>query len=60
MSNLTGQQINQTYPGLLNLETSTTGITENLQAIQDGLGNNTGLRIATNQLEVPNIQSFYS
>jgi hypothetical protein len=58
MSNLTGQQINQTYPGLLNLETSTTGITENLQAIQDGLGNNTGLRIATDQLEAPNIQSF--
>lgn len=54
MSNLTGQQINQTYPGLLNLADSTTGITQNLQAVQDGLGNNTGLRIATNQLEAPN------
>lgn len=44
MSNLTGQQIQNTYEGLLNLEDSTTGITSNLQAIQDGLGNNTGDR----------------
>ena len=54
MSNLTGQQINLTYPGLLNLANATTGITNSLQAIQDGLGNNTGMRIATNQLEAPN------
>jgi hypothetical protein len=58
MSNLTGQQIKNTYDGLLNLQDSTTGITSNLQAIQDGLGNNTGLRIATNQLEAPNILSY--
>lgn len=50
MSNLTGQQINQTYPGLLNLATSTTGITSSFQAIQDGLGNNTGLSIKQNGL----------
>jgi len=58
MSNLTGQQIRNTYDGLLNLEDSTTGITSTLQAIQDGLGNNTGLRIKTNQLESDNINSF--
>lgn len=58
MSTLTGQQIQNTYQGLLKLDNSTTGITENLQAIQDGLGNNTGLRITTDQLEVPNIVSF--
>lgn len=57
MSNLTGQQINQTYLGLLNLATATTGITSTLQQIQDGIGNNTGLRIATNKLEVNNIPS---
>lgn len=51
MSNLTGQQINQTYPGLLNLATSTTGITSSFQSIQDGLGNNTGLQIKQNQLQ---------
>lgn len=51
MGTLTGQQINNTYDGLLKLADSTTGITNNLQAIEDGLGNNTGLRIATNQLE---------
>jgi hypothetical protein len=50
MSNLTGQQINQTYDGLLNLQDSTTGITSSFQAIQDGLGNNTGLRIKQNGL----------
>jgi len=49
MSNLTGQQINQTYPGLLNLQTATSGVTSSLQQIQDGLGNNTGAKIATNQ-----------
>jgi hypothetical protein len=58
MSNLTGQQIQNTYDGLLNLQDSTTGITSTLQAIQDGLGNNTGVRIATNQLEAPNIISY--
>ena len=51
MSNLTGQQINQTYDGLLNLQDSTTGITSSFQAIQDGLGNNTGLQIKQNQLQ---------
>jgi hypothetical protein len=55
MSNLTGQQIQNTYEGLLNLEDSTTGITSNLQAIQDGLGNNTGARIATNFFTAPNV-----
>lgn len=55
MSTLTGQQINLTYPGLLNLETATTGITSNPQQIQDGLGNNTGIKIATNYLTAPNV-----
>ena len=58
MSNLTGQQIRNTYDGLLNLEDSTTGITSNLQAIQDGLGNNTGARIATNFFTAPNVMSM--
>lgn len=55
MSVLTGQQINLTYPGLLNLETATTGITTTPQQIQDGLGNNTGVKIATNYLTAPNV-----
>jgi len=53
MSNLTGQQIQNTYPGLLNLATATTGITTTPQQIQDGLGNNTGTKIATNWLTNP-------
>jgi hypothetical protein len=51
MSNLTGQQIKDTYEGLLNLQDSTTGITQTFQQIQDGLGNNTGLSIKQNQLQ---------
>jgi hypothetical protein len=58
MSNLTGQQIKDTYDGLLNLENSTAGITSTLQAIQDGLGNNTGARIATNFLTAPNVPNL--
>jgi hypothetical protein len=58
MSNLTGQQIQNTYEGLLNLQDSTTGITSTLQAIQDGLGNNTGARIATNFFTAPNVMSM--
>lgn len=58
MSTLTGNQIQNTYQGLLKLADSSTGITNSFQAIQDGLGNNTGMRLATDQLEVPNIQSF--
>jgi hypothetical protein len=58
MASLSGQTIQSTYPGLLKLETATTGITSNLQSIQDGLGNNTGLRISTTQLESDNIPSF--
>lgn len=55
MSTLTGQQIKDTYDGLLKLADSTNGITPNLQAVQDGLGNNTGSRIATNYFTAPNV-----
>jgi hypothetical protein len=58
MSNLTGQQIKDTYDGLLNLENSTSGITSTLQPIQDGLGNNTGSRIATDLFTAPNVISI--
>ena len=58
MSSLFNTQINQTYQGLLKLADSTTGITSTLQAVEDGLGNNTGLRIATGQLESDNIPSL--
>jgi len=56
---LTGQQINNTYDGLLKLSDSTTGITSSLQAVEDGLGNNTGTRIATNLLTAPNLITSY-
>lgn len=59
MGTLTGQQINNTYDGLLKLSDSTTGITNSLQAIEDGLGNNTGSRIAINNFTAPNQIAFY-
>lgn len=55
MSNLTSLNINQSYQGLLNLADSTTGITSNPQQIQDGLGNDTGIKIGTNRLEGGNL-----
>jgi hypothetical protein len=58
MSNLTGQQIKDTYPGLLNLSTATTGITSTYQQVQDGLGNNTNTRISTNGILAPNLLSL--
>lgn len=58
MSSLSGQTIQSSYQGLLKLADSSTGITTSLQAIQDGLGNNTGLKIATDQLEAPNVLSM--
>lgn len=58
MATLTGQPIKDTYDGLLKLADSTAGITANLQQIQDGVGNDTGLRITTDQLESPNIPSL--
>ena len=58
MSNLTGQQINQTYPGLLNLQDATSGITSDFQQIQDGLGNNTNSRISTSGMVIPNIMGM--
>ena len=58
MATLTGQQINQTYDGLLKLEDSTTGITSTYQQIQDGLGNNTNSRISTQGILSPNLPSL--
>ena len=55
MPTLSGQTIQSTYQGLLKLADSTSGITSTVQQIQDGLGNNTGTRIATNFLSAPNV-----
>lgn len=57
MSNLTGQQIKNTYQGLLKLADSSTGITSSFQSIQDGLGNDTGSKIAINHFDAPNVFS---
>lgn len=58
MATLSGQSIQNTYDGLLKLADSTTGITSSFQAIEDGLGNNTGSRISTQGITSPNIANF--
>lgn len=60
MANLTGQQIKDTYPGVLNLNTATTGITSTYQQITDGLGNNTNTRISTLGILSPNVVGMYT
>lgn len=55
MATLSGQSIQDTYDGLLKLEDSTQGISATPQPIQDGLGNNTGSRIATDFFAAPNV-----
>ena len=59
MSSLTSSQINQSYQGLLKLADSTTGITSSLQSVQDGLGNDTGIKIAENRLEGGNLFNVF-
>lgn len=59
MSALSPLQINLSYQGLLKLADSTTGITQTTQALQDGLGNDTGVLIAENRFEGSNIVNIY-
>ena len=54
MATLSGQTIQSTYQGLLKLANSTTGITNSVQSIEDGLGNNTGINIKSNFLNASN------
>jgi hypothetical protein len=58
MSNLSNLQINQSFQGLLKLADSTTGITQSLQSVQDGLGNDTGLKLAQDFFTAPSLISF--
>lgn len=58
MASLSGQTIQSSYQGLLKLADSSTGITSSFQAVQDGLGNDTGVKIATNYLASPNNPGF--
>ena len=59
MSDLSNLNINQSFQGILNLSDSTTGITTTPQQIQDGLGNDTGIKIGTDRLEGGNILNYY-
>jgi hypothetical protein len=58
MSSLSPQQINQSYAGLIKLSDSTTGITETLQTMQDGLGNDLPMKINNDKIQSQNLFSF--
>ena len=58
MATLSGQTIQNTYDGLLKLEDSTNGITSSLQNVEDGLGNDTGLKISTTRISHPSVFSL--
>jgi hypothetical protein len=58
MSSLSSLQINQSYQGLLKLADSTTGITQTLQSVQDGLGNDTGIKLAQDFFSAPSVLSY--
>ena len=57
MSNLSTQQINASFPGLLQVPG---GITSTLQTVQDGNGNNTGLQISSTSVNVPISNNYVS
>jgi len=54
MSNLSNQQINQTFNGLLQVPG---GVTSALQTVQDGNGANTQLKVSTTQVQVGLVNS---
>lgn len=60
MSSLSSQQINQSYQGLIKLADSTTGITSNLQTLQDGLGNDLPISLKEGYFYTPNQYTFPS
>lgn len=58
MGTLTNQIISQTYSGLLNLEDSSTGVTSTPQFVQDGSGDNTGLKLSSSGFFANNLPYF--
>ena len=57
MSTLFGNNISQTYQGLIKLADSTTGVTSVTQSFQDGLGNNIPIQVSETQVNISG--SFY-
>ena len=52
MSTLSGNNISQTYQGLIKLSNSTTGVTSTTQSFQDGLGNNIPIQVSQTQVNI--------
>jgi hypothetical protein len=52
MSTLFGNNISQTYQGLIKLANSTTGVTSTTQSFQDGLGNNIPIQVSDTQVNI--------
>ena len=52
MSTLYGNNISQTYQGLIKLADSTTGVTSTTQSFQDGLGNNLPIQVSNTTVNI--------
>jgi hypothetical protein len=52
MSTLFGNNISQTYQGLIKLADSTTGVTSTTQSFQDGLGNNIPIQVSNDTVNI--------
>jgi hypothetical protein len=52
MGQLTNLYVSQSYQGLLKLTDSTTGLTNTLQTVQDGLGGNSPLQISKTEVNI--------
>jgi hypothetical protein len=52
MSTLFGNNISQTYQGLIKLADSTTGVTSTTQSFQDGLGNNIPIQVSNTTVNI--------
>jgi hypothetical protein len=52
MSTLFGNNISQTYQGLIKLADSTTGVTATTQSLQDGLGNNIPIQVSNTTVNI--------
>lgn len=52
MGQLTNLFVSESYQGLIKLANSTTGVTENLQYLQDGLGNNLPIQVSSTEVTI--------
>jgi len=56
MGALTNQYVSQSYLGLIKFEDSFTGVTNTLQTLEDGIGNNLPIQISSTEIQLYGLQ----